>query len=159
MKIELRRTLPHSLPIVEEALLLLRDEQAEPSVTFVPRKDTREHKVFELNYEVPYLLYPFVGSSVVLREDIVFSNASSCLTVTTQSENYHTLAFPYMYTETVYSPGTSNDEVLVSTRVEWWLREKALPMEDTLISFGKGKYENILDLLLEYCERVRDKNK
>ena len=159
MKITLQRALPYSLAVVEEALLLLRDEQAEPSVTFVPRKDTREHKVFELNYEVPYLLYPFVGSSVVLREDIVY--ASSCLTVTTQSENYQTLTFPYMFTETVYSPGLGKDEeVLVSTTVEWCLREKALPMEDTLTSFGKGKYENIVDLLLEYCERVlQGKNK
>jgi hypothetical protein len=151
MKIQLAKTLPFPIDTVEAALLLMRDEQADPNVHFSNRKNTDEHKVFEINYQVPLVLYPFVGSSVILREDIVREN--NFLMVTTQSQNYQTKEYPYMYSRTTYTG--EKGMVLVQTDVEWWLRDGALPMEDTLLKFGHSKYTEILGLLSDYCNKVK----
>lgn len=153
MKLVIKRKLNYDLRTIECALLLLRKEQAEPGVTFTQRKNEETHKVFQIDYDVPFLITPFVGSTVVLREDFLWK--MNCLIVTTQSEGYSTKTYPYMFTQSVFTPDENNKTATMTTTVEWAIRKGGVPlMEERLEAFGKTRFEEILKLQNDYCEKI-----
>ncbi len=155
MKIELHQTVPYPLSVVREALIMIREHQAEPNVTFTPLKTTEAHTVHQIDYKVPFLLTPFVGSSVVLREDTtVLGNHR--LSVTTQSEGYATKTCPFMFTETVYHQPTDGVTEM-RTLVHYGIMENGVQwsrIDRQLEEFGKKRYEEIVSLQSEFCDRV-----
>lgn len=140
MQFELHSTLPDTLPDILQGLLLLRKEQGDPDVVYTPHKITDTHCVFELRYKVPPLLLPFVGSRVVLREDIVHVPGTE-LRVNTRSDGSADRRPPFMSTEALFRWDGSATTCQVN--VEWGLSMTLpKPVQKKLARFGRTLYDD-----------------
>lgn len=157
MRIEICSVIPHSIKDILGGLLLLREEQAEPRVTYIKRKHDTDHIVHEMRYETHLLLVPFVGSNVVMREDMIVGE--NTLMIKTYGENYETQSYPYMVTKASYVRNNEGgtDCTLV---VEWAISKNGLGsmIESQLNNFGREQQANIQQRELLYIQKYKNKN-
>lgn len=151
MKLEICSRLPYTIDDILNGLLLLRNEQAEPRVTYIKRKHASDHIVHEMQYQTHLLLVPFVGQQIVMREDMVVSG--NTLVVKTYGENYQTKAYPYMITEARYVQGLQGTDCTLT--VEWAISKHKLSkmIEDRLNNFGRKQQAEIQQRELAYIQQ------